>query len=97
MTTVKIKKASGLLLRWMNHMGFRGWTSYWHTIYLHPDHMGDDSLIRHEMCHINQINSLGRFKFAIHYAYWHYKVGYWLNPMEIEARMAENKPPQNKQ
>ena len=73
----------------MDRFGFKGWTSFWNTIYLHPDHLGDEPLIRHEMAHIDQINREGRLKFAIKYLYFTIRYGYWDNPYEVEARAAE--------
>jgi hypothetical protein len=63
----------------MKLCGFQGWTSFWNVIYLDPDHMDDEKLIRHE----------GRLKFSVKYLYFTLRYGYWNNPYEIEAREAE--------
>ena len=60
-----INPCSGFIKWYMDRCGFKGWTSFWNTIYLHPDHLGDEPLIRHEMAHIEQIDREGRLKFAI--------------------------------
>lgn len=73
----------------MKLCGFQGWTSFWNVIYLDPDHMADEKLIRHEMKHIEQIKTEGRLKFAVKYVYYTIRHGYWNNPYEVEARAAE--------
>ena len=73
----------------MKLCGFQGWTSFWNVIYLDPDHMDDEKLIRHEMKHIEQIQAEGRLKFAVKYVYYTIRHGYWNNPYEVEARKAE--------
>lgn len=83
--TKQIKTASGLILKWMNARGFQGLTTFT-TIYLHPDSINDPEVLAHEMCHCQQMASLGYIRFSILYVYWYLKVGYWLNPFEIEAR-----------
>jgi hypothetical protein len=73
----------------MKLCGFQGWTSFWNVIYLDPDHMDDEKLIRHEKKHIEQIQEQGRLKFAVKYTYYTMRYGYQNNPYEIEAREAE--------
>jgi hypothetical protein len=73
----------------MKLCGFQGWTSFWNVIYLDPDHMDDEKLIRHEKKHIEQIQEQGRLKFAVKYTYYTMRYGYRDNPYEIEAREAE--------
>ena len=84
-----IRTARGVIKWYMDRLGFKGWTSFWNTIYLHPDHLGDKPLIRHELKHIEQIEAEGRLKFGIKYLYYTIKYGYWNNPYEVEARAAE--------
>ena len=73
----------------MKLCGFQGWTSFWNVIYLDPDHMDDEKLIRHEKKHLEQIQEQGRLKFAVKYTYYTMRYGYRDNPYEIEAREAE--------
>lgn len=87
---MQIKPAKGLILLFMRLCGFDGWTSLWNTIYLREEHMNDERLIRHERCHINQIEREGRLRFAIKYMFYLVTKGYYDNPYEIEARNAEN-------
>lgn len=81
-----IRTATGPIKWYMNLCGFRGWTSFWNTIYVLQGSETDEALIRHEQCHLEQIERDGRIKFAIKYMFWLVKYGYWNNPYEIEAR-----------
>lgn len=73
----------------MKFMGFRGWASFWNTIYLMPGSEDDLALIRHELKHLEQIDNEGILKFSVKYLWFTWKYGYWDNPYEIEARKAE--------
>jgi len=84
-----IKPWFGPIKWYMKLCGFQGWTSFWNVIYLDPDHMDDEKLIRHEMAHIDQIQRDGKIVFALKYMFWTMKYGYWNNPYEIEAREKE--------
>lgn len=86
----KHKLARGVIRLYMNKMNYRGWTSFWNTIYyLTPSDMGNDKVRRHEMMHIEQILREGRLKFAFKYLYYAIRYGYIFNPYEVEARSAE--------
>lgn len=74
---------------YMRICGFKGWASFWRTIYLMPGHENDQRLIRHELCHLRQIERDGRLVFSIKYLWWLLKYGYYMNPYEVEARKAE--------
>ena len=87
----KIKTATGLVKLYMKMCGFKGWTSFWKTIYLMPGYETNERLIKHEKCHLEQIQSDGIFMFSILYVYWLWRHGYWNNPYEVEAREAELK------
>jgi hypothetical protein len=65
-----------------------GWASAWNTIYIRKDKIGDTKLIAHELCHIHQMNTHGKFKFMLLYAIEQCKVGYRNNKYEVEARAA---------
>jgi len=83
---MKTLPASGLVLLWMKATGFRGLTTPWQTIYLHPDNLTDAALIKQEQVHIAQIQRDGAFVFSAKYVWWSLRFGYWNNPYEVEAR-----------
>ena len=86
---VRVRTASGLILAFMRLCGFRGWTSFWRTIYLQPGWEDASWLIRHELQHIAQIERDGIVAFSAKYLWWLARYGYVNNPYEIEARAAE--------
>lgn len=86
-----VKTATGLLAWYMRRCGFRGWASFWSTIYVLPGHEHDQRLLRHERKHLEQIERDGRLLFAIKYSWWMLRHGYYMNPYEVEARAAESK------
>ena len=88
---MKIGTATGLIAACVRLCGFRGWTSFWHTIYVLPGY--DQRLLRHERCHLEQIERDGRILFSVKYLWWTLRHGYFMNPYEIEARAAESKSP----
>ncbi len=45
--------------------------------------------VRHELKHVEQYHRLGFFKFIALYLWYSIKHGYHLNPLEVEARLAE--------
>lgn len=59
-------------------------------IYVKAERMNDEILIRHEMCHWNQYQRMGAVKFYGLYLWYSLRYGYWMNPMEVEARMSAN-------
>lgn len=73
----------------MKACGFAGWTSFWSTVYVLAGHETDQRLLRHERCHLDQIQREGRICFAVRYLWWLVRYGYQANPYEIEARSAE--------
>lgn len=85
----KIKTATGPILWYLNKCGFKGWTSFWNTIYVIPGYEKFEPLLRHECKHLEQIGRDGRLLFALKYSWWTLRYGYWLNPYEVEAREAE--------
>ena len=86
---VRVKSWWGPIKWYMKLCGFSGWTSFWNTIYINPDYIFRQRLIRHEMAHIDQIQRDGRIVFTLKYLFWTVKYGYWNNPYEIEARQKE--------
>ena len=92
-----IKTATGLIALYMQICNFAGWASFWNTIYVLPGFENDERLLRHERCHLEQIERDGRLLFAIKYSWWTIRHGYWNNPYEVEARKAETKLPTERQ
>ena len=90
---MKVKTATGLIRAYMRLCGFAGCTSFWNTVYVLPGRESDQRLLRHERCHLEQIEREGRLLFSIKYWWWLCRYGYWNNPYEIEARAAELIPP----
>lgn len=86
------RTATGLIATYMRLCGFKGWTSFWSVIYVLPGYETNERLLRHERCHLEQIERDGRLQFSIKYLWWLVRYGYWLNPYEIEARKAEGSP-----
>lgn len=90
---MKVRTATGPLAWLMRRAGFLGWTSFWRVVYVLPGHKRNARLLRHERCHLAQIERDGRLWFAVRYAWWTLRHGYWRNPYEAEARAAELIPP----
>ena len=98
MKTIKVRCIKGfsgffinlfaLLFSWISWGHLAGWASAWNTIYIRKDKIGDTKLIAHELCHIHQMNTHGKFKFMLLYAIEQCKVGYRNNKYEVEARAA---------
>lgn len=42
----------------------------------------------HENQHKKQWKELGWIRFIFMYSYYHFRYGYWLNPLEVDARKA---------
>lgn len=86
---VKLKTATGFILWLMQKAGFKGWTSFWGTIYVVKGYEFNQALLNHEFKHIEQIRREGKLKFFFKYTWYLIKYGYKDNPYEIEAREAE--------
>ena len=89
---MKLKTATGPIKWFMKACGFVGWASFWNTIYVLPGWEFNRRLIRHELCHLEQIGREGRLRFSINYLLELVRHGYLMNKYEIEARAAEIKP-----
>ena len=57
---------------------------------LTPEASLDPRVLRHEAAHVAQYRRYGLVGFLTRYAWWHLRYGYRDNPLEIEARHAEN-------
>ena len=66
----------------------RGYTTFWHTIYLDEKYWYDEKLLAHELTHVKQIDDLGLLKFTYQYTKELIKNGYRDNAFEVEARAA---------
>ncbi len=89
MSNAKVKVASGLIKGYMKACGFKGWTSFWNTVYVLEGYQDNTRLLRHEMKHIEQIKRDGKVLFSVRYLWWFLRYGYYENPYEVEARQAE--------
>lgn len=89
---MKLRIASGPLRWYMQACGFKGWASFWGVIYVLPGWEFNRPLIRHELCHLEQIRREGRLRFAVGYLWEFLLHGYWSNKYEIAARAAERNP-----
>ena len=89
---MKLKTASGPLKWYMQALGFNGWASFWETIYVLPGQEFNHPLIRHELCHLDQIRREGRLRFAISYTLELLRHGYRNNKYEVASRAAERNP-----
>lgn len=54
-----VRTATGLILAYMRLCGFRSRTSFWRVIYVLPGFESDARLLRHERCHLEQIERDG--------------------------------------
>ena len=81
------------LIRWMlRATGFAGVTLPPFGIYILAERMQDEGLIRHEQAHWEQYERMGAIRFYVTYLWLTIRHGYWNNPMEVEARAAQNGP-----
>ena len=90
---MQVRTGTGLIATYMRACGFKGWASFWCVIYVMPGFEHDERLLRHERCHLEQIERDGRLLFALKYSWWTIRHGYWNNPYEVEAREAETQLP----
>lgn len=69
---------------------------FFRTIYLHDlkaeDLLQNTRMFRHEVKHILQYQEHGWFMFLIKYLWYCVRFGYYNNPLEREARAAEDDP-----
>lgn len=84
----KVKPATGIIYFYMLLCNFRGWTSFWKTIYVLPGYEHNVKVLLHEQKHLEQIERDGIIKFSLKYFYWFCRYGYLNNPYEVEARKA---------
>lgn len=63
------------------------------TIHLHntpeAEFLKNERWLKHEMVHLQQFQQYGFLRFIFMYLWESWKVGYWNNKYEVEAREAE--------
>jgi hypothetical protein len=85
-----VRSANGLIGWTLRRTGFAGVTLPW-GIYILPERLQDARLVRHEQEHARQINELGVIGFYARYLWFTLRHGYRNNPLEEQARKAEDK------
>jgi len=83
-----IRPANGLIGWVLRRTGFAGVTLPW-GIYILPDRLQDERLIKHEREHARQIEEHGVIGFYARYLWFTLRYGYRNNPLEEKARKAE--------
>lgn len=58
-------------------------------VFILPQHLASDRLVRHELCHWAQYQRMGAVRFYATYIWLFLRHGYRNHPMEVEAREAE--------
>jgi hypothetical protein len=85
-----IRPANGLIGWTLRRTGFAGVTLPW-GIYILPERLQDERLIKHEREHARQIEEHGVIGFYARYLWFTLRHGYRNNPLEEKARKAEDK------
>ena len=80
-----IRPAKGLIGWTLRRTGFGGVTLPW-AIYILPERLGEEALVRHEQVHAQQISRFGVIGFYTRYLWYTMRYGYTNNPLEVEAR-----------
>jgi hypothetical protein len=80
------KPARGLIAWALRRTGFTGVALAPFGIYILPESLNSEALIRHEQVHWAQYQRMGTVKYYATYAYQVLKYGYRNAPMEREAR-----------
>lgn len=62
----------------------------WGTIFYSDIAYKSQAIRRHELVHVAQMRKYGALYWLVSYFYYLYKVGYYNNPYEIEARRLSN-------
>lgn len=83
--------APRLLAATLRAFGFRAITLPPLGIYVLAEHIDSERLRKHEMAHWAQYERMGAVMFYVRYVWLSLRYGYRNNPMEIEARAAEQK------
>jgi hypothetical protein len=86
------RPARGLIALFLRATGHAGICLPPFGIFLLPERLHRQSLIRHEECHWMQARRMGPARWAITYLWYHLTYGYRDNPLEQEARHAASAP-----
>lgn len=91
MTTARnlSRPATGPVLRFLNAVRRDAVTLPPFGIFVRPERMSDEALLRHEQVHWAQWQRMGTLRFYISYLWLLMRHGYDNHPMEIEARKVE--------
>lgn len=89
MKTPRILAAGRIATAILDAFGFAAAVSPWRTIYVLPEYRNDETLIRHEVAHLAQMDRDGWLRFWVLCVWWYFVPGYDRSPYEIEAREAE--------
>lgn len=87
-----MKPARGPILWWLKSSRYKAITLPPFGIYALPEHLEDPRLRRHEEAHWQQAKQYGTLGFYARYLWYTLRHGYFLNPMEVQARKAEDEP-----
>ena len=80
------KPARGVVALCLRLSGFGGSCLPPFGIYILPERMADNGLIRHEQVHWAQYQRMGALRYYLTYIWQVLRYGYWNAPMEREAR-----------
>jgi hypothetical protein len=83
---MNIKPASGLVAWCLKMSNFHGACLPPFGIYILPNRLADEGLIRHEKIHWAQYQRMGAIRYYLTYVWQVLRYGYWNAPMEREAR-----------
>lgn len=83
---IHVRNARGPIRWFLRATGYCALTAPWRIIYVLAGHERDIGLIAHEAIHIEQIDRMGGWRFAVTYLWQLARHGYERHPMEIEAR-----------
>ena len=85
-----IKPARHVVRWFLRTFGYGGITLPPFGIFILAERINEERLQKHELTHWEQYKKMGLLKFYATYIWYNLKYGYINNPMEIEARSAEN-------
>jgi len=85
-----VKTAPRWLAWFLTKFGYKAITLPPWGIFAVPACVNYEWLKKHEECHWAQYKRMGFVKYYATYIFYHFKYGYWDNPMEVEARKAES-------
>ena len=74
-----VKTSTGIIASYMRLCVFLEWMSFWGTIYVLPCNERNERLLRHELCHLEQIERDSRLLFALKYSWLTLRHGYWIS------------------